>query len=58
MKYFRAAFIQFAVSDPTTKWQALKVDIIMGCMISSLLFIVSMELVLRCAVDTAKGVTT
>lgn len=54
MKYFRAVFIEFTVGN-YTKWQAPEVNIMMGCMISPLLF---MELLLQGVVDTAKRVMT
>ena len=56
MKYFNSAFMKFTVKDYTTKWQALEIDIMMGCVISTLLFILSMELILRGAANTSKGV--
>ena len=56
MKYFNSAYLKFAVKDYTTKWQALKIDIMIGCDISPLLFVLAMELILRDAANTSKGV--
>ena len=56
MKYFHSAFMKFTVKDYTTKWQALRIGIMMGCAISSFLFVLAMELVLRGAANTLKGV--
>lgn len=39
-----------------TRWQALDIGIMMGCLTSPLLFIISMELIIQGAADTAKGV--
>ena len=49
MKYFNSAFMKFTVKDYTTNWQALEISIMMGCVISSLLFILAMELITRCS---------
>ena len=46
MKYFNLAFMKFTVKNYTTKWQALEIGIMMGCVISPLLFILAMELIL------------
>ena len=56
MKYFNSAFIKFTVKDYTTKWQALEIGIMMVCVISPLLFILVVELILRGAANTSKGV--
>ena len=56
IKYFNLAFMKFTVKDYTTKWQALEIGIMMGCVISPLLFVLAMELVLQGAANTSKGV--
>ena len=38
MKYFNSAFMKFTVKNYTTKWQALEVGFMMGCLISPLFF--------------------
>ena len=58
MSYFGSAFMKFTVMDYTTKWQALEVGIMMGCVISQLLFVLAMELILQGTANTAKGVMT
>ena len=56
MKYFNSAFMKFTVKDHTTKWQALEIGIMMGCVICPLLFILAMELILRGAANMSKEV--
>ena len=56
MKYFNSAFMKFTVKDYTTKWQALEIGIMMGFVISPLLLVLAMELILRGAANTSKGV--
>ena len=56
MKYFNSAFMKFTVKNYTTKWQALEIGIMMGCVISPLLFVLAMELILRGAANTSEGV--
>ena len=56
MKYFNSAFMKFTVKNYTTKWQAFEIGIMMGCVISPLLFVLAMELILRGAANTSKGV--
>ena len=56
MKYFNSTFMKFTVKDHTTKWQALEISIMMGCVISTLLSILAMELILRSAANMSKGV--
>ena len=56
MKYFNSAFMKFTVKNYITKWQALEIGIMMGCVISPLLFVLAMELILRGAANTSKGV--
>ena len=48
--------MKFIIKDYTTKWQALEIGIIMGCVISPLLFVLVMELILRGAANMSKGV--
>lgn len=58
MKYFRLAFMRFTMKKYTTRWQSLEIGIMMGCVISPLLFVLAMELILRSAANTTMGVTT
>ena len=58
MKYFNSAFAKFTIKDYTTKWQALEISIMMGCVISPLLFVLPVELILQDAANTLKGVMT
>ena len=46
MKYFNSAFLKFTLKDYTTKWQALEIGIMIGCVISPLLFVLAVELIL------------
>ena len=55
MKYFNSAFMKFTVKDNTTKWQTFEIGIMMGCVISPLLFVLAMELILQGAANTSKG---
>ena len=54
-KYFDSAFMRFTTQRYTTYWQALEVGIMMGCVISPLLFIMCMEMLLWGDKDVAKG---
>ena len=56
MKYINSAFMTFIIKNYTTKWQALEIDVMIGCVISPLLFVLAMELILRSAANTSKGV--
>ena len=56
MIYLNSAFMKFTLKGYTTKWQVLEIGIMMASMISWLLFILSMELILRGAANTSKGV--
>ena len=56
MKYFNSAFMKFTVKNYTTKWKALEIGIMMGCVISLHLFVLAIELILRGAANTSKGV--
>ena len=56
IKYFNSAFMKFTIKDYTTKWQALEIGIMMGCVISPLLFILVIELILLGAANMLKGV--
>ena len=54
-KYFGSAQMRFTTQQYTTDWQNLEIGIMMGCVISPLLFVMCMELILRGARDTAQG---
>ena len=53
-KYFGA--VKFTTKNYTTNWQDLEIGIMMGCVISALLFMMCMELILRGARDTVPDV--
>ena len=55
MQYFRGVFMRFKTGSYVTDWQALETGIMMGCVISPLLFVMCMEIMLRAAADTAEG---
>ena len=48
--------MKFTVKDYTSKLQALEIGIMMGCVISPLLFLLAMELILRGAANRSEGV--
>ena len=54
-KYFGSVKMRFTTQKYTTNWQDLEIGIMMGCVISPLLFVMCMELILRGARDTAPG---
>ena len=56
MKFFNSAFMKFTVKDYTTNWHALEIGIMMCCVIYPLFFVLAMELILRGAANTSKGV--
>ena len=56
MKYINSAFLKITLKDYTNKWQALEISIMMGCVITPLLFVLAMELILRGAANASKGV--
>ena len=58
MQYSGNVFMRFTTTDYTTGWQALEVGIMMGCVVSPLLFVMCMELILRGTTDTASGEET
>ena len=53
--YFGAVKMKFTTKKYTTNFQDLEIGIMMGCVISPLLFVMCMELILRGARDTAPG---
>ena len=55
LEYFGKVFMRFTTYDYTTGWQALEIGIMMGCVISPLLFVMCMEVILRGTVETAAG---
>ena len=48
--------MKFTIKDYTTKWQALEICIMMGCVISPLLFVLASEFILRGTANMSKGV--
>ena len=46
MRYFGSAFMRFKTDSYITGWQRLEIGIMMGCVISPLLFVMCMELIL------------
>ena len=55
-QYFRMVYMRFTVGKVTTAWQPLEVGIMMGCVISPLLFVMAMELILRGSRHVVPGV--
>ena len=53
--YFSEVVMRFTTKDYTTSWQPLEVGIMMGCVISPLLFVMCMEMILRGAREVAEG---
>ena len=53
--YSDSAFMHFPTQRYTTNWQALEVGIMMGCVISPLLFNICMEMLLWGAKDASQG---
>ena len=47
--------MRFPTTNYTTGWQALEVGIMIGCIVSSLLFIICMEMILRGTMDATSG---
>ena len=45
----------YSVKDYTTERQAFEISIMMGCVISSLLFVLAIELILRGAANKSRG---
>ena len=58
MQYLGNVFMRFTTTNYTTGWQALEVGIMMGCVVSPLLFVMCMELILRSTTDTPSGEET
>ena len=58
MRYFGSAFMRFKMDSYITGWQRLEIGIMMGCVISPLLFVMCMELILRGTAETTKGEET
>ena len=54
-KYFNSAFMHFTIHRYTTNWQALEVGIMMGYVISPLLFIMCVEMPLRGPKDVTEA---
>ena len=47
--YFKRTYMRFSDNKCSTNWQKLNIGIMMGCFISPLLFVLVMEMILRCA---------
>ena len=58
MQYFRNVFMRFTTTNYTMGWQAVKVGIMMGYVVSPLLFVMCMELILRGTTGTTSGEET
>ena len=48
-RYFKRTYVRFSNNEYSTKWQKLNIGIMMGCVISPLLFVLVMEMILRSA---------
>ncbi|GFN80499.1 reverse transcriptase [Plakobranchus ocellatus] len=51
--YFSGFRMRFSTNDYTTNWISLKVGIAMGCTISTILFVMAMEVILKAAEGSA-----
>ena len=47
--YFKRTYVRFSNNKYSTNWQKLNIGIMMGCVISPLLFVLVMEMILRSA---------
>ena len=47
--YFKCTYVRFSNNEYSTNWQKLNIGIMMGCVISPLLFVLVMEMILRSA---------
>ena len=47
--YFKRTYVRFSNNKYSTNWQKLNIGLMMGCVISPLLFILVMEMILRSA---------
>ena len=47
--YFKRTYVRFSNNKYSTNWQKLNIGIMMGCVISPLLFVLVMEMILCCA---------
>ena len=45
--YFKRTYVRFSNNKYSTNWQKLNIGIMMGCVISPLLFVLVMEMILR-----------
>ena len=45
--YFKRTYVRFSDNKYSTNWQKLNISIMMGCVISPLLFVLVMEMILR-----------
>ena len=52
IQYFGNVFMRFTTTNYTMGWQALEVEIMMGCVVSPVLFVMCMELFLRGTTNT------
>ena len=51
LRYFKCTYLRFSNNKYSTSWQKLNIGIMMGCVISPLLFVMVMEMLLRSAED-------
>ena len=51
LRYFKCTYLRFSNNKFSTSWQKLNIGIMMGCVISPLLFVMVMEMLLRSAED-------
>ena len=49
LRYFKCTYLRFSNKKYSTSWQKLNIGIMMGCVISPLLFVMVMEMILRSA---------
>ena len=55
--YYKCTYMRFSNAKYSTNWQKLNIGIMMGCVISPLIFVLVMEMLLRCTKDTTSQKT-
>ena len=55
--YYKCSYMRFSNAKYSTNWQELNIGIMMGCVISPLIFVLVMEMLLRSTKDTTSKKT-
>ena len=55
--YYKCTYMRFSNAKYSTNWQKLNIGIMMGCIISPLIFVLVMEMLLRSTKDTTSEKT-